>query len=331
MRQFYRFLVLVVLVLSSAGAEAQLVRTWVSTVGSDSNPCSRDLPCRTFGAAITAVGAGGEVVVLDSGGYGPVTVTKSVALISPPGIHAAIAPTSGPAITVNVDNARVVVRGLYLNGRGGNFGIHFTGAAGVSGTVLHVESTVIAGFTSNGINFARNGILFVSNTIVRNCGQSGIYITGSAGAPSWATVTGTLVEHNGFGLLVDNAEVMAVDVVASTNSNEGFFVRGNTGETAILSLERCLAVLNAGVGMAADNNGGTALLTVSNSASNRNGWGIYTAGTGDTARVTHSTVTLNRNDGFIITGGVFESAGNNTVRGNGTDVFGTITTTFAPI
>ena len=67
----------------------QAQRTYVSAQhGSDSNPCSVTSPCRTFGAAIAAVAAGGEVIVLDSGGYGAVTVTKSVTLEAPAGIYA---------------------------------------------------------------------------------------------------------------------------------------------------------------------------------------------------------------------------------------------------
>ncbi len=77
------------LVAVASGVDAA-PRTFVSTLGNDANPCSLASPCRAFQAAINAVDAGGEVVALDSGGYGTMTIAKSVAVIVPPGVHAAI-------------------------------------------------------------------------------------------------------------------------------------------------------------------------------------------------------------------------------------------------
>src|SRR5919109_342067 len=84
---------------------AQNNRSAVSLNGSDAATCTVPDPCRTFDVAISKTNDGGEVVVLSSAGYGPFTVTKSVSIISPPAYHAAMAPTSGDAITINVDNA----------------------------------------------------------------------------------------------------------------------------------------------------------------------------------------------------------------------------------
>ena len=52
--------------VASAGGQ----RTFVASTGDDGDPCSLSLPCRSFAAAILQTNAGGEVVVLDSGGYG---------------------------------------------------------------------------------------------------------------------------------------------------------------------------------------------------------------------------------------------------------------------
>src|SRR2546423_875533 len=74
-------------------------RSLVSTTGADRNACTRDLPCRNFDAAINNTVAGGEVVALDSGGYGKITsITKSIAIIAPLGIHAAMSVFSGDGI-----------------------------------------------------------------------------------------------------------------------------------------------------------------------------------------------------------------------------------------
>jgi hypothetical protein len=117
-----RFAVLFFLFSASPGFGQ--VRTWVSPAGVDTNPCTREQPCRNFGAAITVVAAGGEVVALESAGYGPVTITKSVTIVAPAGVHAAIAPTSGAAITVSAaDSDHVVLRNLYLNSQGGTLAL----------------------------------------------------------------------------------------------------------------------------------------------------------------------------------------------------------------
>src|ERR1700754_1342244 len=64
--------------LASAPAHAQATRTWVSGVGDDVNPCSRTAPCKTFAGAISKTAAGGEINCLDPGGYGTLTITKSM-------------------------------------------------------------------------------------------------------------------------------------------------------------------------------------------------------------------------------------------------------------
>src|SRR5438270_4587945 len=60
-------------------AQAQ-TRTWVSGVGDDLNPCSRTAPCKTFAGAISKTAAGGEIDCLDPGGFGGVTITKSITI-----------------------------------------------------------------------------------------------------------------------------------------------------------------------------------------------------------------------------------------------------------
>src|SRR5712691_725693 len=61
-------------------AHAQAVRTWVSGVGDDLNPCSRTAPCKTFAGAISKTAIHGEIDCLDPGGFGTVTITKSITI-----------------------------------------------------------------------------------------------------------------------------------------------------------------------------------------------------------------------------------------------------------
>src|SRR6266436_4903720 len=74
--------ILVVILAGSTLTYAQATRTWVSGVGDDLNTCSRTAPCKTFAGAIVKTAAGGEINVLDPGGFGAVTITKSITISS---------------------------------------------------------------------------------------------------------------------------------------------------------------------------------------------------------------------------------------------------------
>ena len=67
-------------VLLAPPASAQATRTWVSGVGDDANPCSRTAPCKTFAGSISKTAAGGEINCLDPGGFGALTITKSITI-----------------------------------------------------------------------------------------------------------------------------------------------------------------------------------------------------------------------------------------------------------
>src|SRR6185295_6520187 len=73
-----RLLLVICFAVAFAGATQAQVRTWVSGVGDDMNPCSRTAPCKTFAGAISKTGTNGEINCLDPGGFGAVTITKSI-------------------------------------------------------------------------------------------------------------------------------------------------------------------------------------------------------------------------------------------------------------
>ena len=145
---------------------AQATRTWVSGVGDDANPCSRTAPCKTFAGAISKTAAAGEINIIDPGGYGGVTITKSIT-INGGGSFASILVSGTNGIIVNVASTDVVtVRNVSINGVGaGLSGIRMIGAGS-----LFVENVDIHQFTDKGIDFQPNGTaqLFVTNTSIRN-------------------------------------------------------------------------------------------------------------------------------------------------------------------
>src|SRR5215471_10444859 len=88
----------VVATLASTGAYALSNRTFVSGTGSDANPCSLAAPCRSFAGALLQTAAGGEIAVLDTAGYGAVSIAQAVSIVNEEGVEAGITVTAGNAI-----------------------------------------------------------------------------------------------------------------------------------------------------------------------------------------------------------------------------------------
>ena len=152
----------VLLVVAAPCAHAVgAARTWVSGIGDDMNPCSRTAPCKTFASAITKTAVGGEISVLDPGGYGAVTITQSITINGTSGAgYGSISAAGNTGITINItdpaDAKRTVrLNWLDINGYGSGLqGIRIanTNLAGVS---VVVENTTIDGFTGRGISDER--------------------------------------------------------------------------------------------------------------------------------------------------------------------------------
>ena len=70
----------IALLFMTVSVAAQENRTFISVSGDDANNCRRATPCKTFAGALVKTNSGGEIDVLDSGGFGPVTITKAVTI-----------------------------------------------------------------------------------------------------------------------------------------------------------------------------------------------------------------------------------------------------------
>jgi hypothetical protein len=102
----------IALALAAAQAHAAQ-RAFVASSGSDVNVaagCTFAAPCRSFQGAHAAVDAGGEIVALDTAGYGVVTITKSVSILGNPGTVPSISVASGNGVTIATPGVRVSAR-----------------------------------------------------------------------------------------------------------------------------------------------------------------------------------------------------------------------------
>ena len=286
------------LLICGFAAQAQ-TRTFVSGLGSDANLCTRSAPCRSFQRAHDLVDSGGEVIAIDSAGYGPVAITKSVTIIGD-GVYAGINTNALNAILIATPGITVNLRSLIIAGLGtADRGIYATDF-----TVLHIENCIISGFVMEGILVAPSGggprRVNIEDSIVRNNQSIGIVLDGIASTLK-ATVERTRMEKN----------------------NSGLDSRG-TGATVII--RGCLASGNTGSGFAAELGG---VLNIEKGVSSNNGTGI-SASVGATVTVSDSMVTNNTGVGFsssTIPPSTFLSRGNNTVAGNnggGAQTSGTI-------
>jgi hypothetical protein len=176
-------------------AQAQATRTWVSGVGDDVNPCSRTAPCKTFAGAISKTAAGGEIDCLDPGGFGAVTITKSITIDGTKGAgFGSILASNTTGVNVNDSTTAtpgtivVILRNLSINGANTTIG---SGIRFLSGKSLTVEDCQIFGFTGvGGAGAAGKGIdvsltlasknVAITNTSIQNCTE-GIRITTSTG------------------------------------------------------------------------------------------------------------------------------------------------------
>src|ERR1051326_4232746 len=155
----------------AAATEAQAIRTWVSGVGDDVNPCSRTAPCKTFAGAIAKTMMGGEICALDPGGFGMVTITKSITLDGT-SVIAGIAANAMTGITINITDAKdtaksVRLRGLTIDG----FGSGINGINVMAANSVTVEDSIIDGFATTGV-MVRAGAVFIKNSTIRNNGTA---------------------------------------------------------------------------------------------------------------------------------------------------------------
>jgi hypothetical protein len=313
----------------SASASLAQQRTFVSGTGNDMNPCTRAAPCRTFTQAISQTSAGGEVVVLDSAGYGPFTITKAITINAPPGVYAGISVFSGDGIDINAGGTDfVILRGLTVNNQGSvESGIVFN-----SGARLHVENCIVNGFFqggigrfSSGIGFLGPGRLEVIDSIMR-ANFVGIFVEPSSGTAQ-AAIDHVRLEGNTSGLLAtDGSQVTASNCIAADNGGVGIAAFCDTAGSVQLNLDRCV-MSNNGTGMDADSaHAGAIQVNVEScvvSGNSTNGISATSESTGvTTVRVSNS----DNGTGLINHGSpaLLLSRGNNTVEGNGTDTSGTI-------
>jgi hypothetical protein len=281
-RRILVFSIMTLLFLSMTTlAYGQATRTWVSGVGDDANPCSRTAPCKTFAGAISKTAAKGEISVLDPGGFGTVTITKSIT-INGEGTLAGILSAGTNGINVNdsatatPDTIEVSLRYLSINGAGtGLDGIRFT-----SGKKLSIDHCLIQNVTGDGVELSPSTLSGAHVSIT----NSRIEQTGAIGVNAIPTVGPLhLTMHN-------------VDQYRST-ANSGVFLNGDI--RANIS-ESTFSSNPSGAGIAIQSN---ADVTLDHVRAEGNSFGVLNSGGTPVTRLKDCTLTGNTTNGANNGGG----------------------------
>ena len=278
-------------------AQAQLGRSAVSVAGSDANACTTVLPCRTINYALGQTASGGELIVLDSGGYGAFTVTQAVTIEAAPGVYAGVTVSSGDGAYINASSSdRIVIRGLTFNGLGvANSAISFTGG----GAELFVENCVIDGFANYGIIAFLN--IRISDTVIRGCG-SGIWID-NAGATVKASIERVQVSEMSGG----DPQYPGTGILAWRNST-------------VVVREAVVAFTYA-----AFEGAGGGKLNIDNCLASNSFFGIIAVDPGTIVRVSRTMTTANTTGWTVASPAKIETFSSNRTAGNATNVSGTPT------
>jgi hypothetical protein len=291
------------LIMSAGSAQAQASRTWVSGVGDDANPCSRTAPCKTYAGAISKTATGGEINCIDPGGFGAVTITKSISIVCDYSEGGVLASGTNGFIINAPAGSIVTLKGQDVECFGNGIdGIRMTGV----GVTLHVHKVQLRNCRGgNGINIAPTSgaaKVFVADSYITDngtpVGTAGLLIRPTGGATANVSVTRVHFESNLNGIFMTNAGGAGICNLSVADS----VVSGNTNN-----------------GLAVASNGAVFIATVSNSSLNFNtNTGAAVAQASATLRLGGSTITGN-GTGVSNAAGTLQSFKNNQIAGNTAD------------
>jgi len=269
-------------------ATAQATRTWVSGVGDDVNPCSRTAPCKTFAGAISKTASPGIINCLDPGGFGAVTITKSIQ-IDCTGTLGSVLHSGVQGIIVNaLTTDKIILRNIDISGAGttlGTNGVNVIQAQSVQLYGVNIQTSSNTGVEST--NSSNQVFVSLDGCQVMNTG------TGVLAASTVSGTTLLVVDHSwiqncttGINVAAGNSSANVSNTVLAKNSADGFKINPGTSGAA---LESCDIAFNG------------------------NGVNIATAGA--EARLSRNTIHANFTNG-IAGAGATRCFGNNTINGN---------------
>jgi hypothetical protein len=271
------------LAFTGSAAQAQANRTWVSGVGDDLNPCSRTAPCKTFAGAISKTAAGGEIDCLDPGGFGAVTINKSIT-IDCVGQMGGILAAGTNGIIVNAAGIIVNLRNLSING--GPPGVPgVNGIRVIAAASVNVENVRILNFlavTPNGFGI----------TVAPTSGTTRLYVTNSIISSNGTATTGGGINIQPTGTGSVTAVINGVEL---SNNFRGivFNASGTTAASGTLAVRNTTIFHATENGITVQSGANGLVATFDNVSLSNNATAISLSGAGVLGRLGRSTITYN--------------------------------------
>lgn len=312
-----------VVALGAATAAHGAQRQFVASYGSDAAPCTLTQPCRGFAAAIAAVDPGGEVIVLDSAGYGPVAIAKSVTISAPAGVCAGITvPAGQKGVAVGAGTFDVVLRGVTILGQSaGVAGIEAKNAGSLS-----VDRCVVEAIAGTGISVsptAGSVVASIRDTTVSRVNGTGVYLASASGTLERVSVT----RVGDAGIYVgQSASVTVTGAVVAYAQNGGIAAGASGGQTTRLSVTWSTISNVVGYGISAADFGGVAIVhATGNTLTSVTSGGLLSQSAGARLIATRNSVADSPWGLVQNVGGTLISFGDNPVYGATAPTTGTIT------
>jgi hypothetical protein len=292
--KFVPALALVALAVPSS-AFGQATRTWVSGVGDDANPCSRTAPCKTFAGAISKTANGGEINCLDPGGFGGVTITKSLT-IKCHYTEGGVLVSGTNAIVINATATdKVTLRGLDINGIGTGAPTSLTGIKVLSAKTVQIFDSEIYRF------------------------QAGIAVVPTS-ANTRVVAVRNHIHDNGVGVLDAPGSNAGINAITTLRDN---VVADNTCGAAVGAFGANASTpttTDCGTGTSATGINQVAHLLAFGNGFYENGTGLLARGANAQLRIGSNDISTNGAGLARLDSGFIKSFGNNQLVDNGTTV-----------
>ena len=286
------------LLVIATSAHAQATRTWVSGVGDDANPCSRTAPCKTFAGAISKTAAKGTISVLDPGGFGTVTITKSIT-IDGGGIVGSILAAATNGVIVNAAATDVVrLRNISIDGAGSGIdGVRF-----LAGGALIIENVRINDFTADGVKFqpSADSRLVITDSHISNIVGSAVHSVPGAVGNAIVSLHNVRLYDSGFGIKAEDRTKLAVrDSFIGDNVNSGVQAK-STAAAVTVSVDNCQVTNNGPANLSSGGlkaSGAIAVIHAANNLVTGNSNGLSVELGGQVASFGNNNVIFNTNNG----------------------------------
>jgi hypothetical protein len=235
-----------VLLLCATSMFAQNQRTWVSNAGVDTGTsCTLTAPCRTIAYAIAVTNAGGDVVILNSGGFGGgFLINKAVNIVAPDGVYGVLTSLvpGNDVVTIAAGLGDVIrIKGLNI--------LSTDPTQGYGVNVQNVKRLELQDMTisniGTGIKISQNVKVHINNVKITETGNYGIWSIGTntpAGPGSASPVLRVVVENTkiigtGIGVKLDSGSFfMGTNSEISWASVDVYQIKGTVPSCSSISL-----------------------------------------------------------------------------------------------